>query len=63
MPTKTLKLRVVEGYGPISLRQSPDPASPLFDEWATWQDGEVFTPPAHMKVDLALKRGIVEEVN
>lgn len=66
MPTKTIKLRVVEGFGPISLwavaGKRPDP----FDDaaqWLTWQDGETFTPPAHFNVEKALVRGIVEEVN
>ena len=46
----------------MSLRQSPDPKSPLWEEWFDWKAGEEFTPPAHMKVDLALERGIIEEV-
>lgn len=46
----------------LSLRQSADPASPLYEEWHEWGAGEVFAPPAHMKIDLALKRGIVEVV-
>lgn len=46
----------------MDLRKSPDPKSPLFEEWHTWYEGDVFTPPPHMKVDLALKRGIAEEV-
>ena len=56
------KYRVVEGYGPLGLRKSPDRASPLFEEFFEWQDGEVFEPPAHMKVDLALQRGIIEPI-
>lgn len=56
------KLRVVEGYGPLGLRKSPDPKSPLYEEFYSWPDGAVFEPPPHMKVDLALKRGVVEEV-
>ena len=56
------KLRVVEGFGPLSLRKSPDLASPLYEGWHVWQDGEEFTPPLHMRVDKALERGIVEEV-
>ena len=46
----------------LSLRQSPDPKSPLFEEWHEWKAGAVFTPPAHMNVAKALARGIVEEV-
>lgn len=61
MPTSK-KYRVVEGSGPLGLRQSPDPASPLYEEWFSWADGEVFTPPPHMNIEKALKRGIVEEV-
>ena len=56
------RYRVVEGSGPLSLRQSPDRSSPLFEEWFVWQDREVFTPPPHMKVELALQRGIIELV-
>ena len=55
------KYRVVEGFGPLGLRQSPDPKSPLYEAWFTWQDGEVFTPPAHMNMAKALARGIVVE--
>jgi hypothetical protein len=34
----------------------------LYNEWHIWEKGTVFEPPAHMMVDLALKRGIAEEV-
>lgn len=46
----------------ISLRQSPDPKSPLYEMWFNWRDGEVFTPPPHMNVALAVQRGIIQEV-
>lgn len=46
----------------LSLRKSADPKSPLYEQWHEWKAGEVFTPPAHMRVDLALARGIAEEV-
>lgn len=61
MPRK-IRLRVVTGYGPLSLRKSPDKNSPLYLEWYSWGDGQVFEPPEHMNVDRALQRGIVEEV-
>jgi len=61
MPTG--KPKQLRALAKLSLRQSPDPKSPLFDEWHVWQEGEVFTPPAHMKVDLAIERGIAEEVS
>lgn len=53
----------VTSIGGISLRSSPDPKSPLYEVWLEWADGQVFTPPEHMKIDLALKRGIVVEVD
>lgn len=59
MPKKKLR---VTSEGGISLRQSADPKSPLYEEWFNWADGEEFDPPPNMKVDLALKRGIVVEV-
>lgn len=52
----------VTSLGGISLRSSPDPTSPLYEVWQEWGDGQVFTPPAHMRIDLALKRGIIAEV-
>ena len=47
----------------LSLRQSPDPKSPLYEQWFDWAEGEEFAPPEHMKIDLALQRGVVEEVS
>lgn len=59
MADKAKKLRALTD---LSLRQSPDPASPLYEEWFEWPQGTVFVPPAHMKVELAIQRGIAEEV-
>ena len=59
MAKKTVKLQAVVE---LSLRKSPDKLSPLYDEWFNWPAGTVFEPPAHMKVDLALARGIAVEV-
>ena len=56
------KYRVVAGYGPLSLRQSPDKESPLYEQWFNWRDGQVFEPPKHMNVERSLARGIIEEV-
>lgn len=47
----------------LSLRKSADPKSPLYEEWFEWKAGETFTPPAHLKVELAIKRGIAEVVD
>lgn len=58
----TKKYRVVEGFGPLGLRKSPDKTSPLYEEWFDWPDGQVFTPPPHMNVERALERGIIVEV-
>ena len=66
MPTK--RYRVVKGYGPFSLRQSPDRADPLYERWFEWRDGDVFSPPAHLKsiggLTLAecVERGMLAEV-
>lgn len=46
----------------LSLRQSPDPKDPLYEEWFSWAEGEVFTPPKHFSIARALDRGIIEEV-
>ena len=46
----------------LSLRKSPDPSDPLYEQWFEWPEGTEFTPPKHMKVDLALARGIAEKV-
>ena len=43
----------------MSLRRRPDPKC---EDWHDWEAGEVFVPPEHMRVDLALARGIMEEV-
>jgi hypothetical protein len=64
------KYRVMPGAGPISLRQSPDKTSPKYEEWFDWTDGDVFTPPPHMKslgggksLDEAVALGMLEEVS
>ncbi len=46
----------------MSLRQSSDPADPLYQEWHNWRAGEVFEPPSHMDLKRCFERGIVEEV-
>lgn len=46
----------------MSLRQSPDPASPLFEQFFDWAAGQEFVPPKHMNVKRALERGIMVEV-
>ena len=62
------KYRVAPGVGPVSLRKSPDPKSPLYEEWFNWQDGAVFTPPPHLKslggvpLGECVERGVLEEV-
>jgi hypothetical protein len=62
------KYRILEGYGPISLRKSPDPKSELYEEWFDWRDGDVFEPPAHLKsiagmsLDECVTWGMLEEV-
>lgn len=57
MATKKLRALV-----DLDLRKSAKKSDPLYEEWFHWPAGQVFEPPAHMKVDLALSRGIVEEV-
>lgn len=47
----------------MSLRQSPDPQSPLFERWHDWSAGTVFTPPTHMNIKKALERGIMVEAS
>ena len=47
----------------MSLRQSPDPKSPQWNEWHEWKAGAVFVPPPHMKVELAVSRGLMKEVD
>lgn len=46
-----------------SLRQSPDPASPKYEQWHEWPAGTVFDAPKHLDVKRALERGIIEEVS
>lgn len=59
MAKKTLQLRAIVD---LSLRMSSDPSSTLYEMWHEWPAGTVFEPPAHMNVELALQRGIAEEV-
>ncbi len=44
----------------MSLRQSPDPADPLYQEWIVWKAGEIFEPPPHMDLKRCFERGIIE---
>ncbi len=44
----------------MSLRQSADPKSPLYQEWIDWKAGEVFEPPPHMDLARCFERGIIE---
>lgn len=46
----------------LSLRKSPDKRSKLYEEWHEWKAGTVFEPPAHMRIDKALERRIIQEV-
>lgn len=46
----------------LALRKSPDPKSPLFDEWYEWKEGEEFDAPKHMKADVMLASGKIEKV-
>lgn len=47
----------------LALRRSPTPGTPEYEQWHEWPAGTVFDPPPHMRVDLALARGIAEEVS
>lgn len=60
MAKKSVRLRALTD---MSLRQSSDKASPLYQEWFEWPAGTVFEPPAHMNIAKALERGIAEEVD
>ncbi len=57
MPAKKLRALTI-----MSLRKSPKLGTKLYEEWHIWEKGDVFEPPPHMKVALALQRGIAEEV-
>ena len=46
----------------MSLRRSPDPADPKYEQWHDWKVGDMFEPPKHMNIKRALERGIMEEV-
>ena len=45
----------------MSLRKSPDPKAPEYEDWFDWPAGTVFEPPEHMNVERALARGICEK--
>ena len=60
------KYRALTG---LSLRKAPerapdidDPADDPYNQWHEWPAGTEFTPPAHMDVEKALARGIIEPV-
>ncbi len=57
MPVK--KLRALTR---LSLWKNPKRPSKGPDDWHVWEAGVVFEPPPHMKVDLAIARGIAEPV-
>lgn len=57
--TATGKVRALRD---LMLRQSPDHASPLHDEWHVWPAGTEFEPPPHMDVAKAIASGKVEVV-
>lgn len=46
----------------LALRQSPDPDSPLFEQWFEWPAGTVFEAPTHMNAKLMLASGKIEKV-
>lgn len=46
----------------MALRKAPDPKSPLWNEEYSWPAGTVFEAPAHLNIQRALERGIMEEV-
>ena len=41
----------------LSLRKRPDPKC---EDWLVWQEGEVFEPPPHMNIEMALAKGKIE---
>lgn len=47
----------------LALRKSPRQGEPGYEDFYEWPEGTVFTPPAHMNVERALERGIVEAVD
>ena len=56
MPAK--KLRALKD---LSLRKSSKPGTKGYNEWHEWKKGEVFEPPPHMKTDLMVANGKVED--
>lgn len=59
MARKPVRLRALVD---MSLRQSADSTSPLYEQWHDWKAGEEFDAPANLDVDRAIARGIAEEV-
>lgn len=57
---KTPQLRALVD---LALRKSPKKGTPEYEDFYEWPAGTVFTPPPHMRVDLALAREIAEEVD
>lgn len=46
----------------LALRKSPDPKSPLYEEWYEWPAGTEFEAPAHLKVEIGIAAGKFEPV-
>lgn len=63
MPAKKETKTKLRALRDLSLRKSPHKEDPLYWEWFQWPAGTVFEPPEHMKVDLAIGRGIAEYVD
>jgi hypothetical protein len=53
------KYRALTG---LSLRKSPDPTSPLYEQWFEWAAGEEFDAPQHLDTKRGVARGIMEQV-
>jgi len=54
------RLKALSG---LSLRQSPDPASPLYEQWYEWKVGDKFEPPPHLNIELGLASGKFEVID
>lgn len=59
MPDETKRYRALVD---LALRKSPDPKSPLYEEWHEWPAGSEFEAPEHLKIDLGLAAGKFVEV-
>ena len=56
-----MKYRVINPL--LSVRKSTDKKSPLFDEFVSWEAGDVMTEwPEHTAIDEWLAAGHIEEV-